>query len=677
MPIVSSHIRKTSFLRSVVASILAAQMAVPVGAVGQMDERRREPHASASEPNTRLSNDEKILQVLNRFTYGPRPGDLEKVRAMGLSAWFQQQLNPQSINDAGLEARLESYPAMRLPIEKLMEEYPTQNMVRATMNGRAGIPSGEAEKAIYKDQMARQNAKKNGKDQPQSPEDVSPLPDAQVEAILALPPDKRFSSLCKMRPAELRSLRQSLNAEQRQQLTAGFTPPQLEALAAFNSPQAVVAAEDMQTKLLRDIYSERQLNEVMTDFWLNHFNVYMRKSQQAPYYIASYERNVIRPRALGRFEDLLVAVASSPAMLTYLDNSSSIGPHSLFATRPQRAFNPNANKRPNGLNENYARELMELHTVGVNGGYTQKDVTEVAKVFTGWTVGPRRPGAADFALAEYDPTKHEPGSKQVLGTTIKDSGEKEGLQVLHMLAISSKTAHFISAKLAVRFVSDDPPPAMVDRMARTFMSTNGDIRHVLLTMVNSPEFFSRDSYRAKVKTPLDFVVSAVRASGAEMESPGALVNVIADLGMPIYGMQTPNGYSMKADAWNNTASLVERMNFALALASNRVAGVTTNWTSVLGNDGTTLNAEAKVNTLADKLLHLTVSERTKQTILAQVTSDPAQQEASLRQVAVKDRKRDPLAITGTARRPADMAGVDTESALAAGLLFGSPEFQRR
>ena len=209
------------------------------------------------------------------------------------------------------------------------------------------------------------------------------------------------------------------------------------------------------------------------------------------------------------------------------------------------------------------------------------------------------------------------------------------------------------------------------------MSTNGDIRHVLLSMVNSPEFFSRDSYRAKVKTPLDFVVSAVRASGAEMESPGALVNVIADLGMPIYGMQTPNGYSMKADAWNNTASLVERMNFALALASNRVAGVTTDWTTVLGSNGTSLSPETKVNTLEDKLLHLAVSDRTKQTILAQVTSDPEEQEASLRQVTIKDRRRDPLAVTGAARRPGDMAGVDTESALAAGLLFGSPEFQRR
>lgn len=667
--------RGGSPLRSAIAVILTTLMVVPLNAFGQMTDQRPATLRTPQPPSTPLSNDEKVLHILNRFTYGPRPGDLERVRAMGLNAWFQQQLNPQSVKDDALEARLESYPAMQLPLAKLMEIYPTNGMVRAAMNGRAGIPGGEAEKAIYNNQMLRQRDKKNGKDQGQS-ENIASLSYDRIQGILALPPDKRFSALCKLKPTELRSLRQSLNADQRQHLTDGFTPQQIEELAAFNSPQAVIAAEDMQTKLLRDIYSERQLNEVMTDFWLNHFNVYLRKSQQAPYYITAYERDTIRPRALGRFEDLLVAVASSPAMLNYLDNSASIGPHSTFASRPFRSFNPNANKRPSGLNENYARELMELHTVGVNGGYTQTDVTEVAKVFTGWTVGAKRPGTNEPVQAEYDLTKHEPGSKHVLGSTIKESGEEEGLQVLHMLATSPKTAQFISTKLVVRFVSDDPPPAMVNRMAKTFLSTNGDIRKVLLAMVNSPEFFSRENYRAKLKTPQDFVISAIRASGANVESPGALVNVIADLGMPIYGMQTPNGYSMKADVWNNTASLVDRMNFALALASNRVVGVGTDWPSMLGSHSEPLTAEAKTSILEEKLLHIAVSERTKQTILAQVSGDPEQQEASLRQVAIKDRRRDPLAIAGQ-KQLTEMSGIDTESALAAGLLFGSPEFQRR
>ncbi len=674
-------------LRCGMAGLLVAVMAAPGEIFAQ---HMNAPMIPAKNSQGKVEGDEKILHALDRFTYGPRAGDLERVRAMGLKAWFSQQLNPAGIDDRALEERLAAYPAMRLSLPQLMEMYPTQGMVRATMNGRGpGVPSGEAERAIYADQMARQQDKKKGKNSDDMSDDVPRLPQEQTEAILALPPDKRFSALCRMKPQQLRQLRQSLNRDQGEHLTDGFTAQQIEMLAAFNSPQGVVAAEVVQTKLLRDIYSERQLNEVMTDFWLNHFNVYIRKSQQAPYYIASYERDVIRPRALGRFEDLLVAVASSPAMMNYLDNSLSVGPRSQFANRPARN-----DKHPDGLNENYARELMELHTVGVNGGYTQKDVTEVAKVFTGWTVGGKRnirveaysrwpqmamrENGAEQVVSEFDWTRHEPGSKVVMGVTIKEGGEKEGLQVLHMLATSPKTAQFISTKLAVRFVSDDPPQAMVDRMARAFMSTNGDIRRVLLAMINSPEFWSSESYRAKVKTPQDFVASAVRASGAEVESPGALVNVIADLGMPLYGMQTPNGYSMKADPWNNTASLVERMNFALALSSNRVAGVTTDWASVLGNQGGTLTPEAKEARLEDELLHVAVGERTRQTILTQISTDAEQQEASLKQVTVKDRKRDPLAVvTGKAWRSENMSGIDSESALAAGLLFGSPEFQRR
>ncbi len=669
-------------LRYGLVYLLITQLSIPAQLLAQQDAASMGPKLPANSQSSRpLDPDEKILQVLNRFTYGPRPGDLDRVRAMGLTAWFTQQLNPRSIDDSALEARLAAYPAMHLSLNQLIAMYPTRAMVRATMDGKAGTPSGEAEKAIYADQIAREKDKKNGKDQP-PPADNATIPPQDVQALLDLPPDKRFSALCRMKLPQLRDFRQSLTPDQRDHLTDGFTPQQIEELAAFNGPQGVIAAEDVQTKLLRDIYSERQLNEVMVDFWLNHFNVYMKKSQQAPYYIASYEREAIRPRALGRFEDLLVATATSPAMLNYLDNSSSIGPHSPFANRP---FNPNK-KKPDGLNENYARELMELHTIGVNGGYTQHDVTEVAKVFTGWTVGQKfiGPGlsgpkyAAGEALQpQFDWTKHEPGSKQVLGVTIKEGGEKEGLQVLHMLATSPKTAQFISTKLAIRFVSDDPPPAMVDHMAHTFLTTNGDIRRVLLTMINSPEFWSRDAYRAKVKTPQDFVVSAVRASGAEVSTTGALVNVIAELGMPLYGMQTPNGYSMKSDAWNNTAALVERMNFALALASNRVAGAVTDWPAILGNPAEPLSPEAKAAALEDKLLHIPVSDRTRQTILAQISTDPEQQESSLRQVAIKDRKRDPLAVAGPGRHNLNAPPVDSESALAAGLIFGSPEFQRR
>jgi uncharacterized protein (DUF1800 family) len=682
---------RVSFI-PVVSALLIAQLVMPAGSFAQPENVSSPPSAKSAErgASVPLKGDDKLLQVLNRFTYGPRPGDLDKLRAMGIQQWFNQQLAPKTIDDSALEQRLAQYPAMQLPLSQLMAMYPNQQTVRKVMNGNGDRPGGAAEKAIYNDEIARYKAKQaqkknsndaaaNGNATNDSKMDAPPasLP-FDVQALLAQPSDKRFDALCKLSPEQLKSLHQALTPEDRRAFVAGFTPRQLEAMVALATPQGLVAAEDVQTKLLRDIYSERQLNEVMVDFWLNHFNVYMKKSQDAPYYIATYDRDFIRPYALGSFENLLVATATSPAMLNYLDNSSSIGPHSTFAERPQRmGAQP---KKQTGLNENYARELMELHTVGVNGGYTQQDVTEVAKVFTGWTVGsPERNGIP--TQAQFDITKHEPGTKTVLGVKIKDSGEKEGLQVLHILATSPQTARFISTKLAIRFVADDPPKPLVDRMTSTFLATRGDIRRVLLAMVNSPEFFNASTYRDKVKTPQEFVLSAVRASGADVQSAGALANVIADLGMPVYGMQTPNGYSMKADPWNNTASLVERLNFALALSSNRVVGVTTDWSRFVkttdeapGAPDLATLAQAKEQSLESSLLHIAVSDRTRQTILAQISADPAQQEASLKQVAIKDRKRDPF----YQREKMENAPIaDPQSALAAGLLFGSPEFQRR
>jgi uncharacterized protein (DUF1800 family) len=668
-------------VQSAIAATLLFPLAIAPPVLPAETHTNADQAATASTP---LTNDEKLLQVLNRFTYGPRPGDLEKLRAMGLQAWFNQQLSPQKIDDSALDRRLADYPAMQLPLKELMERFPNQQVIRKMMDGQGERPSGEAEKAVYNDSIARYKeklAKKNATANAAGDDDQGsavPLPqDAQT--LIALPPEKRFSALCKFTPQQLKALRQSAAPDDRLLLIAGFTSQQLEALAAFATPTGVVAAEDVQTKLLRDIYTERQLNEVMTDFWLNHFNVYIKKSQDAPYYIASYARDAIRPYALGSFENLLIASATSPAMLNYLDNSTSIGPDSRFATRPF------ASKKNKGLNENYARELMELHTVGVNGGYTQADVTEVAKVFTGWTVGsPERNGIP--AQPQFDLSKHEPGKKTVLGVTIKENGEKEGLQVLHILATSPATARFISTKLAIRFVSDDPPRPLVDRMTQTFLSTHGDIRKVLLAMVNSPDFFSRSTYRAKVKTPLDFVISAVRASDADVQSAGALANVISELGMPVYGMQTPNGYSMKADPWNSTASLIARLNFALALSANRVVGVYTDWSGALSSKPSglatssgpqSLDPQTMERTLEARLLHIEVSDRTRSTILTQITSDPAQQEASLQQVAVKDRKRDPLAALAIQDRSSHSPVADPQSALAAGLLFGSPEFQRR
>ncbi len=546
------------------------------------------------------------------------------------------------------------------------------------MDGKQAEPAGETEHAIYADSIARYKAKLDKKagtaaDGKDAQEEVPPF---SAATLIAMPADRRFSALCTFTPAELKTLRRTLLPDERQKIVTGFTPQQFEALVAFETPSGLVEAEDVQTKLLRDMYTERQVNEVMVDFWLNHFNVYMKKSQEEPYYIASYVRDAIRPYALGRFENLLVATASSPAMLQYLDNSASVGPNSPFAQK-SAARADKVGQKKTGLNENYARELMELHTLGVNGGYTQKDVSEVAKVFTGWTVGsPERGGTP--VEAQYDEKKHEPGSKTVLGVTIKENGEREGLEVLHLLANSPQTARFISTKLAIRFVSDDPPSAMIDRMAKTFLSSHGDIRKVLLAMVNSPEFFSRATYRAKIKTPQDFVVSVVRASGADVQSAGALANVIEELGMPVYGMQTPNGYSMRSEEWNSTSALIGRLNFALALSTNRVGGVKIHWNALLSpteeDSGSPSNTQAREAALEKVLLNMPASDRTRETIAQQVSSDPAQQQASLRQIAIKDRKRDLFAVRPTE----DKVQVDDPSlALAAGLLFGSPEFQRR
>jgi uncharacterized protein (DUF1800 family) len=340
-------------------------------------------------------------------------------------------------------------------------------------------------------------------------------------------------------------------------------------------------------KIVRAAYSDRQLEEVMTDFWFNHFNVFAGKGPEQEY-LTSYERDVIRPRALGRFRDLLEATAKSPAMLFYLDNWQSVDPHGVHPANPQNARgfgrggffgprfppqNPNPNakqQQKRGLNENYGRELMELHTLGVDGGYTQADVVNVARAFTGWTIEQPRQGGS----FRFEPRFHDEGEKIVLGHRIKaGGGENDGEQVLDILAKHPSTAKFISTKLVRRFVSDTPPAALVDRAAQRFTETDGDIREVLRTILTSPEFFSADAYRAKVKTPFEFIVSSVRATGSDITDATALVQQVRQLGEPLYFCQPPTGYADKAETWVNTGALLNRMNFALALVNGRMRGV--------------------------------------------------------------------------------------------------------
>ena len=365
-----------------------------------------------------------------------------------------------------------------------------------------------------------------------------------------------------------------------------------------------ISNELAQARIVRDIVTERQVQEVMTDFWFNHFNVYINKDSDQ-WYTTAYERDVIRKHALGKFRDLLLATAESPAMMVYLDNWLSIGPNSV--ANGVNPANPKSKKGNKGLNENYGREVMELHTAGVNGGYSQADVTSLAAILTGWTVD--KPNEAGGFL--YDPKRHEPGAKQWFGYSIAENGVatriaavpglkvsgnpvkpggsanvavipnvqsanveagmKQGLEALSILAASPQTAHFISWKLAQRFVADEPPTALVDRMAKAYLASDGDIKEVLRTLVTSPEFNSKEYFRNKVKTPVEFIASAFRTTATDPVNAAALVNTIKAMGMPMYYALPPTGYYITADHWMNTGALVDRLNFAYQLTENKFA----------------------------------------------------------------------------------------------------------
>jgi len=715
----------------------------------------------------------RALHALNRFTFGPRPGEVERVAAMGVDKWFEQQLHPEKIDNSAMQSRLAGFRTLNMDARTMVENFPPPQVLQAVANGRMGLPSDPQKRAVYEDAVERyrirteKKADKNGVDiDPNTPPEQMTDSEreqvraarqnarAEIDRILALSPDQRMAAIYKLPPADRISLAQVLNTQERDRLMSDFTPEQREQVQALVNPQGVVVGELQQAKILRAAYSDRQLEEVMTDFWFNHFNVFINKGADR-FLTTEYENQVIRPRALGKFKDLLVATAKSPAMMFYLDNWQSVGPHSFMAERGPRQGNgqfrrqqqqqrralgkkagfPNfpgmpetgsqrqfpqqqqqrqqqqqqqemqvegqqqvppapAQQRRAGLNENYGRELMELHTLGVDGGYSQKDVTEAAKVFTGWTIkNPRLGGEFTF-----NDRFHEPGSKYVLGHEIKDNGESEGMQLLDILAHSSATAHFISKKLAMRFVSDNPPQALVDRMANTFLKSDGDIREVLRTMYQSQEFWAPETYRAKVKTPFEFVVSAIRATGVDVQNAMPFVQTLNQLGMPLYQMQPPTGYSMKAEAWVNSAALLGRMNFALRLAAGRMPGVSFDPGTLLAVSGAASNDVARTPSSAsdDAQQHLAVmvstllagdiSKQTHDTILKQLENPEAitQQlnQATLRpQQQAPDKEEFTMAPRLNARRQQNAPGFTgpppTRDNLIAGLLLGSPEFQRR
>lgn len=550
------------------------------------------------------ADDAAIVHVLNRLAWGPRPGDVESVRRVGLPQWIEAQLHPESIPEPRLDALLSALPTVKLSSADLLAHYDI---------------SREAKRELQK------------------------------------------------RRAELENASEQDLRRARRELTQRFSADK------DGSPRQVLV-ELQAAKLIRAVHAERQLEELLVDFWMNHFNVYAQKGP-VRFLAGAYERDTIRPHAWGHFEDLLVATAESPAMLFYLDNWLSADPNAAQqrlaqrearagfgrrggfggvgglggferrrgATRSPEGPRPmDAEDQPaptqgkgrrRGLNENYARELMELHTLGVEGGYTQKDITEVARCFTGWTIAGLRGNDPKFT---FEPRLHDRGDKQVLGQVIKGGDRNEGRQVLHLLTTHPATARFISLKLARRFVADDPPAALVARAAATFTRTQGDLRAVLTTLVSAPEFLAPQTHTVKIKTPLDFVVSAVRATGVRVEDARDLTRRLTEMGMPPYLQQPPTGYKDTADAWVSTSGLLARLNFALDLTAGRVRGLSPNPPVLLPGAS---EAHDAARLLTARLVPQGLSETTRQT----------------------------LASESAEATPERLAG----------LLLGSPEFQRR
>jgi uncharacterized protein (DUF1800 family) len=612
-----------------------------------------------------LAADQQVVQVLNRLTFGPRPGDAQKVRAMGVDKWIDLQLNPSRIDDT--------------PFDQFAARYDILNQDQ--------------------NQLLRQYA------------------DAQRERRM-VKRDKADSAM--------------------------ITRDDSMAIRQIGLARRNFMSQLQSERVARAVSSNRQLEEVMTDFWLNHFNVYAAKGPPEAYYLVQYERDVIRPNALGKFRDLLESVAKSPAMLFYLDNARSMAD----STRPRLANAPRngafpgdaaariagmargaqRNRGPTsilgvmmgglgqagrrapdsaqmrqiqqrlqqaqkgGLNENYGRELLELHTVGVDGGYTQQDVINVARALTGWTINPPAMGGGFV----FRPGMHDAGEKVVLGHKLAAGrGMEDGEDVLDIISRSPATAKFIATKIARRFISDNPPQSVVDDATAVFLKTGGDIREVVRTIVTSNEFYSQQAFRSKVKSPFEVVVSAMRALNAQPDSTPRTAGAIAYLGEPLFGHQAPNGYPETGDAWMNTGAILNRINFGMAVAANRIPGASL--ASLPGID-TLRNAPrgTQVDAVVSLLLAGAVSPDTRAVLMkgenplaAVAATTPVEPQAP--QMAMGDgmpganRNGIPGAALGGGgglRANALARGLGNVPQLSGmaqiiGLALGSPEFQRR
>jgi uncharacterized protein (DUF1800 family) len=569
-------------------------------------------------PITELTEDEAVNHALNRLAYGPRTEDVERVRQMGLEKWVDQQLNPDSIDDSALDTRLKKYPTLKMSSQELLQEFPQPQ--------QAARQQGLTKEEVQEEMRAKRRE--------------------AMTSVLVTGDD-------------------NLDKAQIQ-------------LAMIQGPNRILTELSM-AKVDRAIYSERQLESVMEDFWFNHFNVYANKGADR-WFLTSYMRDTIRPRTMGKFDDLLIATAKSPAMLFFLDNWQSVDPQAFQQWRERmetrRRFQgvfgggsgpmPGEFSRPGaripgfpaagqaqqmqerGLNENYGREVMELHTIGVDAGYTQQDVIEMAKCLTGWTIRePRRDPEYIFK-----PEFHTQGKKVVMGHTIDYGGEKDGEEALRMLANDPRAAAFISGELARHFVSDNPPQSLVDRMTKEYEATGGDIRDVLKTMIYSPEFWSREAYRAKVKTPFELVASTARALNADVSVSLPVAQWVGRMGEPLFLCEPPTGYSDKSETWVNTGALLNRLNFALSFAGDHMLGATVDLSEMLGMDSSK-DAEMALSRALEVFLDGQVAPGTRNTL--------------------EERLKDPQILQAKLDDPVKQVN----EGLISGLVLGAPEFQRR
>jgi uncharacterized protein (DUF1800 family) len=661
----------------------------------------------------KLTEEQRVVHVLNRLAFGARPGEVERVRGLGLEAYIEQQLNPSKLDDSALEARLRNFPTLGMSNGELLAKYPQPGQLLRRLERAGELPPELA--ALVRQ---RNQGPPNVAAQMSEPSADSEKVIAEAMRPPAVPQQQGAGAMQEEGDPQRRQYRQAIAKYMREQ--------------GLESPQRIMY-ELNASRLLRAVYGERQLQEVMVDFWTNHFNVYAQKGADR-WFLTSYDRDVIRPNALGNFRDLLEATAKSPAMLFYLDNFQSVSPNAQANRRGMRRGQqtdsegagemrpggllggrrtrqgarrrmereqqqgevqmtaqpprPQQQRMRRGINENYARELMELHTLGVEGGYTQKDVQEVARAFTGWTIfAPRGRGlyAADGDDTRagsffFNPRTHDDGEKTVLGVKLPaGGGAEDGRKVLDILVAHPSTAKFIATKLARKFVSDTPDPALVRRVADAFHNSKGDIKATLRALFTSPEFNSAGARRAKIKTPFELTVSALRTLGAEVEVRPALIQWVARMGEPLYGYQAPTGYPDEASYWVNTGALLERLNFSLALVSNRIPGARVDLTRFVGEEAVgsrAVDRKAVVERFLDLALQGDISPGSRGVLMKQLSTQsdapaaatPADEASTEMNVRAARRER---------RQAGAAAAGNPEVARIAALVIGSPEFQRQ